>query len=237
MELIHEKSEKAILIVNKNIMKRIIDKFPYWAKVTIGSLTVLLIAVALSSSALAANISSELDYGESGADVRALQEFLATNSLIYPAGLVTGYYGPLTRDAVVQFQIAYGISPVGRVGPVTMAKINSLMNAGLGLDTSATGMSNVSVQTSSNSATLQFTTNELARVKAYYDNKPLTMYETMMDPIISGSVVEDTGFSTSHSIILPNLSSSTRYYFVVKVIDRSGNVTVSSFPASTFVTN
>ena len=67
-------------------------------------------------------------------DVRALQEFLkAQGSDIYPEGLVTGYFGNLTRSAVQRFQLKYGIVAdssdpgYGYVGPKTRAQINKLL--------------------------------------------------------------------------------------------------------------
>lgn len=69
-------------------------------------------------------------------DVKNLQTFLKTDSSIYPEGLITGYFGPLTQKAVQKFQIKYQIvnsmSPesdpgYGYVGPKTRAKLNELM--------------------------------------------------------------------------------------------------------------
>jgi len=54
---------------------------------------------------------------------------------IYPAGLVSGFYGSLTQQAVVRFQAKYAseiltplglTAPTGRVGLATLAKIKSL---------------------------------------------------------------------------------------------------------------
>ena len=59
--------------------------------------------------------------------VRLLQEFLAKDKAIYPEGKITGYFGPATKAAVKRFQVKYGISQVGRVGPATMAKLSELM--------------------------------------------------------------------------------------------------------------
>ena len=63
-------------------------------------------------------------------EVNILQEFLAKNSEIYPQGQITGYFGPLTENAVKRFQAKYGIEKVGIVGPVTRAKINELIKDG-----------------------------------------------------------------------------------------------------------
>ena len=70
--------------------------------------------------------------GMSGDDVKLLQETLATDPEIYPKGLVTGYFGSLTKNAVKKFQEKAGIEQVGIVGPKTTAKINELLEFGAG---------------------------------------------------------------------------------------------------------
>lgn len=59
-------------------------------------------------------------------EVKTLQEFLKQYSDIYPEGLVTGYFGSLTENAVKKFQIKYNIESVGIVGPKTRQKLNEL---------------------------------------------------------------------------------------------------------------
>ena len=66
----------------------------------------------------------QLQRGMSGDDVKTLQAILAAQPDIYPEGLVTGYYGPMTFRAVKKYQEKFGISSVGRVGPMTMKKLN-----------------------------------------------------------------------------------------------------------------
>lgn len=72
-------------------------------------------------------ITRELDMGDNGEDVKVLQTFLSSIPGVYPEGLTTGRFGPLTRNAVKRFQEHYGISSVGRVGPQTLAKLHELM--------------------------------------------------------------------------------------------------------------
>ena len=66
-------------------------------------------------------------------DVTPLQNFLKSLSPdIYPEGLVTGYFGPLTERAVGRFQIKHGLAKpgdpaFGYVGPKTRAKINQIL--------------------------------------------------------------------------------------------------------------
>ena len=74
----------------------------------------------------------QLREGVTGEDVELLQEILATDPDVYPEGLVTGYFGPLTRNAVKRFQKIAGIEQVGVVGPKTLARINELLEKGAG---------------------------------------------------------------------------------------------------------
>jgi hypothetical protein len=69
-------------------------------------------------------ISQTLRPGNTGQDVITLQEYLSSQDNIYPEKLVTGYYGPLTTQAVINFQRKVGLEPVGVVNPETLAVIN-----------------------------------------------------------------------------------------------------------------
>ncbi|MDP3974841.1 MAG: YCF48-related protein [Candidatus Jorgensenbacteria bacterium] len=81
--------------------------------------------------------------GVSNHDVTALQEFLSKTPEIYPEGLTTGYFGPLTKKAVQRFQEKYGIAKTGDpgfgyVGPKTRKVLNELINQTTA-DTAETG--------------------------------------------------------------------------------------------------
>lgn len=89
--------------------------------------------------------SSRLALGSEGEAVKKLQEMLAQDPDVYPNGLVTGYYGPMTEQAVQRFQEKHGIASegdagYGTVGPSTRAKLNS-MTAKAQAVTSASSMS------------------------------------------------------------------------------------------------
>lgn len=63
-----------------------------------------------------------LTEGMSGENVRELQTYLSLigqNLAAIPVIPVTGYFGPQTRQAVTDFQNAFGINPSGAVGAVT----------------------------------------------------------------------------------------------------------------------
>jgi len=80
------------------------------------------------ASPQAKGLTKFLSQGSSNDEVKLLQEFLARDKNVYPEGVVSGYFGSLTRVAVIKFQAKYGISQVGIVGPVTRAKINELLS-------------------------------------------------------------------------------------------------------------
>ena len=73
-------------------------------------------------------------------EVKCLQEFLKTQGAeIYPEGLITGYFGPLTQMAAVRFQEKYkdeillpwGLTNgTGFVGSTTREKLNALLEKG-----------------------------------------------------------------------------------------------------------
>lgn len=68
-----------------------------------------------------------LDMGSFGSDVSALQIFLENGGfLTMPNGVAKGYFGELTKKALVSYQKSVGINPIGVFGPATRAKVNSL---------------------------------------------------------------------------------------------------------------
>lgn len=108
-------------------------------KISFAFLTIALVAgmafVAPAPRAQAAtclNIGQNLkvgDYDLGGpADVTALQTYLFQSGFMNHAP--TGYFGSLTRSAVIQFQGSYGILQSGFVGPLTRAKLQNVTCTG-----------------------------------------------------------------------------------------------------------
>jgi len=69
-------------------------------------------------------LQSPLKIGSSGEDVKVLQAVLKQNKNIYPSGIVSGYYGQLTKEAVTNFQIVNDLPRTGEVDEATISKIN-----------------------------------------------------------------------------------------------------------------
>ena len=177
-------------------------------------------------------LSRQLDLGMTGSDVSSLQTFLARDNTIYPQGLVTGYFGSLTKSAVSNFQARNGIATVGRVGPVTLAAINAQMNGNVGADRYAPIISSINVTSNTDNVVLRWNTNENAAGIVYYSTSYPSMMETNNDATIGGSVaMTDTLLRTSQAVTIQGLSSNTTYYYVIYARDGIGNVQ-TTWPAT-----
>jgi hypothetical protein len=80
------------------------------------------LAIAIPTAAKA------LKLGDRGTAVRALQR--ALSQLGFAVGTPDGIFGQKTREAVVSFQQAHGLSPDGVVGPQTARAVNRALVAG-----------------------------------------------------------------------------------------------------------
>ncbi|MDO8514242.1 MAG: PKD domain-containing protein [bacterium] len=102
----------------------------YIAKLTSGSVTSsVTITVATGGTSSCTAITHDLAKGDTdadvGGDVTTLQQFLAQDPVIYPEGLVTGFFGRATESAVKRFQKKWNISQTGVVGPLTRSAIEN----------------------------------------------------------------------------------------------------------------
>ncbi len=176
-------------------------------------------------------LSNQLAVGMSGQNVTTLQTLLATDPNVYPQALVTGYYGQLTANAVSQFQIGYGLPPVGRVGPQTLALINQLIaNGNTTVDVSAPSVSNLRTITTQTSATITWSTNEQAFGSVHYDSVPISTMETSsvhQEPQTSGTLTAEILPGVSHNITIMGLVPGQTYYFSTESRDLTGNVTLT----------
>lgn len=223
-------------------MKKTINHLRSSGKIFLsGSLMLAVLSVAfLGADTAHAMLTRSLDLGSQGADVSELQTYYSADASIYPSGLVTGYFGALSASATQKFQTAQGIvsngtpasTGYGRVGPTTMARLNSLMgnNTQVSWD-SAPILSTPTLQISSNSATISWATNEVSQGQVYYDTNPLQLNEATGPrqlPYVSGAYVYDgTSLQTNHSITLTNLKSDTTYYFLTRGVDSTGNMSMT----------
>ncbi len=194
----------------------------------------VLFVMIIPSVTNAQDLYRQLQVGSKGADVSELQTFLAQDSTIYPQGLVTGYFGSLTKSAVANFQSRNGLQAVGRVGPMTLSVINSQIAMGTTMGTAPTIVNN-GVNASNNTATVNWVTNNNAKGVVYYSTSPLSLGEHLNSVDVSGNTaMTDMNYRTSQSVVLSNLQPNTTYYYLDYVTDQNGNVSVT-WP-STFTT-
>lgn len=201
-------------------------------KITMMKMVVTVFAIS-PFIASASTFTRQLQLGMSGADVSALQTFLAQDVTIYPQGLITGYFGFLTKSAVSNFQAHNGISAVGRVGPQTLAFINNMMMNGSPVAGASIVriIGQLSLSPSSNQVTMSWDTGVVTTAAVYYSTSPLTLTEASdFTPFtISGgnNVVLNSDLRTSHSGTITGLNANTTYYYVVYVKDAQGNESIT----------
>ncbi len=218
-----------------------------------GSVAVLgVVALFFLSSALtasAASLASTLDVGSTGTDVAVLQTYLAMDTELYPEGLVTGYYGPLTRAAVERFQCREEIvcagdalsTGYGRVGPLTRARLNELMvdldivpvvSSGVATGTGGADLVNTGdttapiiqpelVSAADTTATIAWMANEPAYARVYFSTM-LPIYLTR-----GARFAEGTVFGPVQQVTLAGLTPNTTYYYVRESRDMTGNTTLT----------
>ena len=81
----------------------------------------------LASSASAQTINNNLTLGSKGVEVTLLQQFLVSEGyFVMPQGVSYGYFGPLTKKAVANWQSVNGVLPaVGFFGPISRSVFNA----------------------------------------------------------------------------------------------------------------
>ena len=71
-------------------------------------------------------ITSNLKVGSTGDEVKILQIALSSDKNIYPSGIVSGYFGSLTKQAVENFQRKNGLEINGSIDKATAEKFNEI---------------------------------------------------------------------------------------------------------------
>lgn len=159
-----------------------------------------------------------------GDDVKLLQNILAANKAFYPEGLITGYYGQLTANAVKRFQQAYGVSAVGVFGPKTRAKMNEVVSSASlnvkSLQTSSPAITDVTKTPAARSVSISWKTDVPTTAKIWFGApSPLN---TELNPIKS------IDLSKERSANFSGLATSTEYYFVIYAEDAKGHGATST---------
>ena len=73
-----------------------------------------------------------LHEGMTSDDVTKVQKLLATDPTLYPEGKVTGYFGPLTKNAIMRFELRHGLQVTGEVSSSTRELLEQYLKEGFG---------------------------------------------------------------------------------------------------------
>jgi hypothetical protein len=131
---------KATTMEEGETIKALLEKIAYLqTQIALVQAKINAILAARQGHTRCTGLNQNLYYGLKNEQVKCLQQFLKSQgSEIYPEGLVTGYFGPLTQKAVIRFQERYAsdiLLPLGLengtgfVGQKTRAKINQLLSS------------------------------------------------------------------------------------------------------------
>ncbi|MHB8660809.1 MAG: fibronectin type III domain-containing protein [Minisyncoccota bacterium] len=82
-----------------------------------------------STTAISSSMIGFLRMGDMGDGVKLLQTILAADQSVYPEGLISGTFGPLTQKALERYQRKHGLAQVGFVGPKTLQDLDEDLNA------------------------------------------------------------------------------------------------------------
>lgn len=186
----------------------------------------------------AQTLSRQLSIGARGTDVTLLQTFLASNPAVYPQGLVTGYFGSLTKSAVSNFQSVHNLATDGIAGKNTISVMNTQMGSGgVVATTSAPVISSVYAVPSRNDATLSWSTQQSTKGVIYYSTIPMTLSDNINSVDIGNAMVTtSTGYAQSHNLTIQGLQPNTMYYYLVYVTSNEGVVSIS-WPTTFYTTN
>jgi hypothetical protein len=86
----------------------------------------------------------------------------------------------------------------------------------------------VSVSAGRTSATVNWSTNELAKGIVYFSQNPLALTEHPTYVDVGGrTAMTDSNLRSSQSVMLAELNPNTSYYYLVYTTDLDGNVSVT----------
>lgn len=182
-----------------------------------------------------ASLFRSVGLGSAGEDVRELQRILNAdpNTVIALSGpgspgSESAYFGALTRKAVIKFQIKHGITGTGFVGPITMAKINSMASS----KPISANPTNPATSTPSNGGVpSQYIVSEADKIDIYSTDKVLSANQAKLWNMINSTVSGSTKPDFSGIVNVP-ISSVTKTYITkmsVSVAKPGDTVTLAGY--------
>ncbi|PIR85779.1 hypothetical protein COU14_02550 [Candidatus Kaiserbacteria bacterium CG10_big_fil_rev_8_21_14_0_10_44_10] len=211
------------------------------------SLSLLIIGTfSIPSLSQAYVFNNQLDIGDRGEDVSALQQTLTNlNHFSYPT--ITGYFGHVTQTAVQLFQSARGIvssgtpesTGYGRVGPMTLTALNSIQGSGVTTSTLLELLRVVQARIAELRGNAP-TNPDLAspsNVTASHGNDEITIkwsevFEAQFYLVQRkeyGGTYQNIATTTDTTFIDTDISRNTRYYYTVTAENNDGRSVSSEY--------
>lgn len=198
-------------------------------------------------AASAETISRTLAVGSSGPQVVTLQKILAAQG--YLKTTPTGYFGSVTRQAVIAYQKANGLAQVGSVGPKTRALLNAYVPtmdpvvAAPAPNTAPTGTpvpesappstSTSGAQVSPNDppkitlispATVLPRTSQQVTLQVATDKIAYCRYGTLLGQSFTSMTAFAYSGSTSHTTTFSSLATDALYVYYVRCEDMAAHI-------------
>jgi len=122
-----------------------------------------------TAPAASVTFTSNLTVGSTGAEVSALQNFLASKGFL--TATARGYFGALTKAAVAAYQTSKGISPTaGYFGPATRAAVNAeAVVTSTTTTTTTTTTTGTGITTAGVEGTLSLTSSSAGTASSIYE--------------------------------------------------------------------
>lgn len=171
-------------------------------------------------------ITSDLTIGSTGAQVTALQQSLvAGGHLVMPAGAAYGYFGSLTKSAVMKWQAANGVSATGYFGPLSRAKYNASAPA----STTTTTTTTTTISTPGVEGTVTVSLNPTpAAAKVYEGDKGVSVLGIKLEAKTSDIKIERVKLQLDENS--DSTSNDTDFYRKIagKISLKDGSTTLAS---------
>jgi peptidoglycan hydrolase-like protein with peptidoglycan-binding domain len=125
-------TEKPIAQMNTTELRAKIAQIQAQIQVLLGELAKLGVS---ATTVAKVQFKATLKTGQTSDEVKAMQQCLAKDKDVYPQGIASGYFGSLTKQALIKFQEKYGteiLAPYGLtkgtgiVGSATRQKLNEI---------------------------------------------------------------------------------------------------------------
>jgi len=166
-------------------------------------------------------LSYSANWGDTNVIVNSLLSVTAQPVYVQTATLSHVYNTAGTYNAVFTVENSNGIK-TSSTKTITVIPII--------VDSTAPVISNIITTVNTSNVTIAWTTNKPATSSVFYSiNTPIDINQNTTPSVVNTTLV------TNHSIVIPNLTSSTLYHFILKSADASNNSVVSS--ESLFTTN